>query len=310
MAVFITGGYGHIGSWAAYHLAKAGEEIIIYNISPTRLDYLDDVADQITFVRGDVMDIARLADVFTRYRGNIDGIIHTVGIMGEIVQTLPHYHVTLNVGGTVNVLEMARIFEIPKVIYTSTGAVYGPVSGKVAEDDYPINPPDLYSSTKVSSEYIGQHYANTFGFEFRIGRLFFCYGPGKYPSNFIRLYQMAFGALEGLEGLRMDKGADQRVDFTYIEDAGEGTALLYQAENLKHNIFNIASGVPNSVGQAAELSQKYTHFPVKVEMGPGKLMARAEALDISRAKEELGFEPHFTLEEGIQRYADWLKDNR
>jgi nucleoside-diphosphate-sugar epimerase len=58
------------------------------------------------------------------------------------------------------------------------------------------------------------------------------------------------------------------------------------------------------------LAQKYTHFPVKVEVGPGELMRRCEALDISRAREELGYEPQYSLEEGIKLYADWMKHQR
>ena len=105
----------------------------------------------------------------------------------------------------------------------------------------------------------------------------------------------------------MDSGADQKLDFTYIEDAARGTAMLYQAENLKHNIYNIATGVPTNVGKVAELAQKYSEFDVKVELGPGELMQRAEALDISRARQELGFEPQYTIEAGIQKYAAWMK---
>ena len=309
MAVLITGGHGHIGSWTAYFLAKEGEHVFLYDINPDAPDYLDEVADGVTFIKGDVLDFPRLTDSFQAHRGEINGIIHTVGIMGELVQTNPHRNVMLNIGGTHNMLEIARTFEIPKVVYTSTGAVYAPIPGTAVEDEHPVQPSDLYSSTKVSAEYLGQQYANTFGFDFRIGRVYFLYGPGKFPSRFIRLYQLAFGALEGLEGLTMDRGADQKVDFTYIEDAAWGTALLYQAQNLKHNVYNIASGEANSVGHVAELAQKYSHFPTNVELGPGVLMTRCEALDISRAKEELGFQPKYSLEEGVQRYADWLGRN-
>jgi nucleoside-diphosphate-sugar epimerase len=161
--------------------------------------------------------------------------------------------------------------------------------------------------TKASSEFLGQQYANSFGFEFRISRVYFCYGQGKWPSRFIRLYRLAFGALEGLENLAMDKGADQKLDFTYIEDAARGTAMLYQAEALKHNVYNIATGVPTSVGRVAELCRQNSPFPVTVDLGPGELMQRCEALDISRARGELGFEPNYSVEEGIKKYADWMK---
>jgi nucleoside-diphosphate-sugar epimerase len=307
MSVFITGGHGHIGSWAAYFLAKEGERIILYDTNPLTPDHLDEVAKGITFIKGDVMDFPRLAEIFQKHRGEIDGILHTVGIMGELVLENPYGSVGLNIGGTHNMLEIARQFDIPKVVYTSTGAVYGAVSGTVAEDQYPPNPCDLYGSTKASCEFLGQQYANAFGFEFRISRVYFCYGQGKWPSRFIRLYRLGFGALEGLEDLAMDKGADQKLDFTYIEDAARGTAMLYQAKELKHNIYNIATGVPTRLGRIAELCQQYSPFSVEVELGPGELMQRCEALDISRARGELGFEPKYSVEEGIQKYADWMK---
>jgi nucleoside-diphosphate-sugar epimerase len=85
-----------------------------------------------------------------------------------------------------------------------------------------------------------------------------------------------------------------------------GVVLLYNARDLKHKIFNIATGVGNSVGKVAELAHKYTHFPVQVEIGPGKIMPRCEALDISRAAQELGYQPRYSLEEGMRLYADWL----
>ncbi|CAB1076306.1 UDP-glucose 4-epimerase (EC [Olavius algarvensis Delta 1 endosymbiont] len=307
MAVFITGGHGHIGSWAAYFLAKEEEQVILYDTNPVVPDHLKEVSGRITFIQGDVLDFPRLTDVFKKHARDIDGILHTVGIMGELVLENPYGNVGLNIGGTHNMLEIARQFEIPKVVYTSTGAVYGAVSGTVAEDQYPPNPCDLYGSTKASCEFLGQQYANSFGFEFRISRVYFCYGQGKWPSRFIRLYRLAFGALEGLADLTLDKGADQKLDFTYIEDAARGTVMVYQAKAPKYGIYNIATGVPTSVGRVAELCRKYSALPVKVELGPGELMQRCEALDISRAREDLGFEPQYSVEEGIQKYAAWMK---
>ena len=118
---------------------------------------------------------------------------------------------------------------------------------------------------------------------------------------------MAFGALEGLTDLRLDRGADQKLDFTYIEDAARGTALLYRAEDPPHRIYNIATGIASRVGEVAELARKHSRFAVDVELGPGELMQRCEALDITRAKHELGFEPQVDLEEGVRRYAKWME---
>ena len=307
MAVLITGGHGHIASWAAYFLAQDGEDVILYDTNPTPPEHLAPLAKHMTFVQGDVLNFDGLTAAFNRFQKEIDGIIHTVGIMGEIVLEDPLANVQTNVSGTHNILECARRFEIPKVVYTSTGAVYGAVSGIVSEDQYPPNPSDLYGATKVASEMLGLQYANAFGLDFRISRVYFCYGQGKLPSRFIRLYRLAFGALEGLPDLSMDKGADQKLDFTYVEDAARGTVMLYQAQQPAYRIYNIATGIPTSVGQVAALAQKYSHFPVSVKLGPGELMQRCEALDITRARRELGFEPRYEVEEGIQKYAAWLK---
>lgn len=306
MAIFMTGGYGHVGSWAAYLLAKEGREVIVYDTSPVAPEILSDVADNITLIRGDVTDFPCLTGVFRQYGDQIDGIIHTVAIMGEFVPANPHANVMLNFSGLLNLVEIARLFDIRKILYTSTGAVYGAIEGIASEYRHLPNPADLYAATKASCEYVGRQYESAFDIDFRVCRIYFVYGPGRLPSQFITLYKVAFGALEGLKGLRLDRGADQKLDFTFVEDAARGVVLLYQAENLKHKIFNIATGVGNAVGRVAELARNYSHFSTEVEIGPGKLMPRCEALDITRAKEELGFQPRYDLEEGIKIYADWL----
>jgi nucleoside-diphosphate-sugar epimerase len=307
MAVFITGGHGHIGSWAAKVLVEQGEDVILFDTQPAVPDCLQEVARKMTFIQGSVLDFPHLTSIFHRHRKAIDGILHTVGVMGELVLENPHANVRLNISGTHNMLEIARQFEIPKVVYTSTGAVYGEVSGTIAEDAAAVNPSDLYGATKASCEFLGRQYAQTFDFDFRISRIYFCYGPGKLPSRFIRLYRLAFGALEGLAGLEMDCGADQKLDFVHVEDAARGTALLYLAEDPPHATYNIATGVATAVSRIAELAQRCSAFDVPVTLGPGVLMKRCEALDISRARTELGFVPRYDVETGIRHYADWMQ---
>ena len=306
MSVFITGGYGHVASWTSYLLAKEGENVIVYDTNPKAPDYLNEVSENITFIKGDVMDFRGLKDAFSQHRDQIDGIIHTVAIMGEFVIANPHENVMINIGGLLNILEIARLFNVKKVLYTSTGAVYGPTEGVVSEDRNHPNPADLYAATKVSCEYLGKQYESNFGLDFRICRIYFVYGPGRFPSQFISIYKVAFGALEGLKELKLEKGGDQKLDFTYVEDAAQGVVLLYKARNLKHKTFNIATGVGTNIRRVTELAQKYSHFPSKVEIGPGKLLPRSEALEITRAQEQLGYEPKYTLENGIKLYADWL----
>jgi nucleoside-diphosphate-sugar epimerase len=307
MPFLITGGNGHIGSWIAYLLAKQNKESIIYDIKETALpDYLESVKHKITFIQGDVLDFARLTAVVKELRNKIEGIIHTVAIMGEFVPLNPHFNIKLNINGMLNILEIARIYDIKKVIYTSTGAVYGEIERMATEENL-VNPPDLYAASKVSAEFIGRRYESTFGIDFRIARVYFIYGPGKLPSHFTKLHQLAFGALEGLKGLKSAMGGEQKIDFTYVEDAARGIILLSEKEDLKKKIFNIATGIPSKIEDVIRLTKQYSHFPHQVEVGKGQLMKRCEALDISRASKELGYQPRYDIEEGIRNYSNWIK---
>ena len=116
--------------------------------------------------------------------------------------------------------------------------------------------------------------------------------------------------LEGLEGLELEKGADQRLGFTYVKDIAEGCYLLYQAENIKHKAVNIATEEVVSFPEMVRLAQKYSDNPTEVKIGPGKFMPRGETLDVSLAKEELGFYPKYSVEKGMKEYAEWIRNNR
>ena len=306
MAVLITGGYGHIGSWIANKMATAGDRVFVMDTDSQSPDCLRDMMGNITFFKGSVMDFPLLLKIFQQHGEELSGIIHTVAVMGGDVTKNPHQNVTLNIGGLLNILEMARLFDIKKVVYTGTGAVYGAATGIPSEDNTPPNPADLYGATKISGEYIGMQYGTCFDIDFRVGRLYWVYGPGRYPSELPALDQAVFGALEGIEGIYLEKGADQAFDFTHVEDAAGGIELLYRANGLKHRIFNIATGESHRVGEVAELAQKYSHYQVKVSIGSGTLVPRAAALDIRRAEKELGYKPVFDIKNGIKNYAEWL----
>jgi nucleoside-diphosphate-sugar epimerase len=309
MAVLITGGYGLLGSWVARNLAEEGRDVLLLDVVRRDLSYLDPVSARIEFIRASVMNVPRLTEVFSRYQGKIEGIIHTVAVMATPAYwNEPHAGTNVNVMGTVNLLEMARIFGVEKFLYVSSGAVYGVFEGRAHEENNPLHPGDLYGAAKASAELIGGQYENHYGIDFRCVRPYFFFGPGKLPSELPHLFTMLLGPLESLPDLSLEKGAEQRLGFTCVRDAARGTALLYGAGRLAHKTFNIASEVPVSFRQMADLAQKYGRHPTGVSLGPGRLFPRGETLDISRAREELGFEPSFTVEEGMEEYAAWIEE--
>ncbi len=311
MAVLITGGYGLLGSWLGYEFASEGEEVIIVDVVKPELDYLEAVKDNIVYEHASVLDFPRLVEIGNRYRGRIGGIIHTVAAMATpLFWAQPHQSINVNIMGTVNVLELTRLFGIKKFLFVSSGAVYGKLDENAHEISHYMRPGDLYGASKASAELLGQQYENHYGIDFRCARPYFFFGPGKFPSETPFLFKNLLGPLEGLKGLRLESGADQKLGFTYVKDTALGTYLLYRSERPHHKTVNISSEVPVPFTEIVRLAKKYSDRPTDVHVGPGKLFPRCETLDISIAGEELGFRPRYSVEEGIKEYAEWIQKNR
>jgi len=311
MAVLITGGYGQLGSWLAYQFAREGKEVIVLDAIDKNLDYLKQIKSKITFIQADVLNFSKLVEIFIEYKDKIEGVIHTVAITADpSFYGNPYHGLDLNLRGTINMLELARLFEIKKFLYVSSGAVYGKAKDRPGELTHPLHPADLYGASKAAGELIGEQYENHYGLDFRSARLYFFFGPGRLPSEQTQLFKSLLGSLEGLSDLKLEKGSDQRLGFTYVKDSAWGTYLLYQAENPPHKTVNICSEEPVSFPEMIRLAQKYSDRPTPVKIGPGKLFPRGETLDISIAKKELGFHPRYSVEEGMKEYAQWVKENR
>ncbi|MBC7189949.1 NAD(P)-dependent oxidoreductase [Candidatus Aerophobetes bacterium] len=311
MAVVITGGYGLLGSHLVLKFVKEGNRVIIIDTQKRDIDYLKEVEKEVLFVQADVTDFVKLTQIFLKNKEKIEGIVHTVSLMpSPFLTENPYTAIRVNVTGTCNMLEIARLFEIKKFLYISSGAVYGETEDIPSELTHPISPSDLYGATKASCEVIGREYERNYGIDFRCARPYFFFGPGRLPSEQTYLFKRLLAPLEGLEGLELARGKDQRLGFTYIKDIAKGCYLIYQAEKLKHKTFNIATDKSTSFSDMVKLAQKYSDTPTEVKIGPGKFMPRGETLDISLARKELGFYPEYTIEEAMKEYAEWVKKNK
>jgi nucleoside-diphosphate-sugar epimerase len=306
MAVFLTGS-GLVGYWIAKGLIAEGEDVILYDIKPPQFDQAD--VKKITFIQGDLLDYPRLVNIFQHYGSKIEGIIHTAAVSAFGSQFLdnPHRSVTINVIGTLNLLEVARSLNVKKIVYTSTCGVYGGAEGPLSEIKTPLNPVELYGASKACAELLGLQYANHWDIDFRCARLYFVYGPPSLPSSLPFIFRVLFGSLEGLDHLRLESGGDQQVDFTYVKDTAKGILLLYKAKTIKNRVFNIAGGRSYNLRDVLKTVKNYS-LPTSMEIGPGKISpARGFPIDISLAREELGFEPEYSLEKGVSEYAEWIK---
>lgn len=308
MSVLITGGNGLLSSWITYYLAQKGKKIISFDLRPRTFDYLAEYHEQISFVQGDVLEWSHLLPVFLSRSGDIEGIIHTPAEMASPrYWNNPYRSTVLNVLGTLNLLELTRLFQVPKFLYISSGAVYGEVKDSPSELTHPVNPSDLYGAGKVGAEFITLQYGNHYGIDTRVIRPYFFFGPGYLPSEMTPLFRNLLGSIEGLDNLQLEKGRDQSLGFTYVKDTAWGTVLAYEVEHPEHRVFNLATDEVTSFPDLARLAQKYSDQPREITLGEGKLFPRGETLDISLAMKELGFKPRYRMEEAVAEYANWIR---
>src|ERR1700758_1204009 len=174
MKVLITGGMGVIGAEASRRFVQEGHRPVIF--ARHRDEWLiRDILEKIDIELGDVLDMPRLLAVIKRHR--ITHIVHAAGFVGAVSAANPALSIQVNVMGTVNVLEAARLFDIKRVVYTSAKGIYGPFYGeyghpgyKPIPEDLPKNPQRIYDSAKQMAEQTALYYAANHGVDVAILR--------------------------------------------------------------------------------------------------------------------------------------------
>src|SRR5215813_6944712 len=183
MNALITGGMGVNGAVTARLMVEEGLRPVLLD---NRADFslIQDIKDRVDCVAVDVCDQAALEKIVDQF--SVTHIAHLAALMPEPAEANPRLGVKVGVDGTINVLEVARAKNIKRVVFTSSKAAYGEITGeyappacKLLREDLPTRPVDLYGSIKVCCEELGRYYRETYGIEFIALRFVSIYGPGK-----------------------------------------------------------------------------------------------------------------------------------
>ncbi|MGH7906779.1 MAG: NAD-dependent epimerase/dehydratase family protein [Candidatus Binataceae bacterium] len=313
--VLVTGGTGVNGVWVVRQLIERGITPVVFDWRAD-LTFLKDVRDRFELFTGDIRDLAALLRVIKRT--GADAILHLAALMPDAAQADPKSGFEINALGTVIVLEAARIAEIKKVIFTSSKAAYGVVSGEFGHpvyrplgEDYPARPVSVYDVTKLASEGMGINYARNYGVDFIALRFSAIFGPGKLARHGILSIhgRMIENVMLG-KPVRIPRGAEQRDDVIYVKDVARSILQALDASGARSRIFHIGSGQPHSLLELASILREF--YPkADIEIGPGlDFLSLGHMLysvhDISRARDELGFEPQFDLRAGVRDYIDMM----
>lgn len=298
MKILITGGAGFVGATLANRLAAEGHEIrVLDDLSGGDAGRLN---PKINFTRGDVNDIPALWKLLQ----GIQCVYHVAARISVSESTLyPRDYNAVNVGGTVSVMEAVRDAGVQRIVFTSSGAIYGEQAAMPLHEEMAPDPRSPYAVSKLAAEYYVRTTGILWGIETVSLRLFNVYGPGQqlptaHPPvipSFLRQ------ALRGGSIIVHGDGRQTR-DYLYIDDVIDALVSAHVAPDIDRRVINVGSGVETSVndlvreiGVAINKDLSPLYVPT-ADKGASRMCA-----DLARARALLGFTPKVDLAEGLRR---------
>ena len=250
MSVLVTGGTGFIGAQVVRMLLEQGEKgAVVFDINPsTKL--LDDVADEVEVVRGDLGNFSHVLNVVKTFRPKV--IYHMGGMLSVPSDADPAASFRANAMGTFHVLEAARLLDVAQVLFASTIATYGMDVREPVVDDYTLQRPQLfYGCTKVFSELLGQFYKRKYGLDFRGVRYPSIVGPGVKTPGIVQYNAWVIEECAKGKPYIMYVKPETRCPVMYFKDSARAIVMLGAApvENIKMVNYIIAGPTPAASAQ-------------------------------------------------------------
>lgn len=314
----ITGGAGFIGSYIAKELVRRGIPVIIQDsfvqyFSPLHPDarlyhyYMEerlrDLRGKIELVRGDTRHKHEVRRLLEEHRPT--RIIHLAALpIPELSNEYTEEAVESIVAGTLNLLEAIRdVRSVQRFVYASSSMVYGDFEYVPADEQHPKRPKSVYGGAKYCGEVLVETFARRFGLEYAIVRPSAVYGPTDVNRRVSQLFVEQ--ALTG-QPLVLQGGAENALDFTYVKDTAEGFIRAAFEPGGKNEVFNITRGEHCTLRRFVEtLAQLVPGTKWTVESADPRKPKRG-ALDIAKARQLLGYEPRYALEEGLREYVEFV----
>ena len=299
----VTGGAGFIGSHLVDNLINQGHEVcIIDNLSHGHPEYINPRAK---FYQTDIT--GNINDIFLAEKPQY--VFHLAAQV-QLRESLndPIYDAKTNILGTINVLEACRQANIKKIIYTSTAGRVGEPQYLPVDENHPIAPCSPYGISKHTSEHYVQMYGNLYGLDY----LIFCfgnvYGPRDNPASH-RVTSIFIDSILRQEAPTIYGDGEQTRDFIYVLDLAE-----FLTDSLKknplHKLFYLANGQEVSVNQIYQTLQDISGSKLPANhIAAVKGEIRNIILDISRAQQELDWQPKHTINQGLAETFQWFKNN-
>jgi nucleoside-diphosphate-sugar epimerase len=315
MNILVTGGLGLIGHNVVKRLQDQGHLVSImdtqtnYGIIPQdEIDYLmverrKKIAVDSYIYDRDICDAKAVDHVFNVEQPEI--VIHMASFPRQkVVNANPAWGSRVMSEGLLNLLEASNNYDVRKFVYISSSMVYGDFTDDVAEDAI-CNPQGQYGIMKLAGEWLVRDYSRRTGLVGTIIRPSAVYGPLDVEDRVIAKFMLT--AMRG--GILNVNGAGETLDFTYVEDAADGIVAAALSDNTENKTYNITKSHSRTLLDAAKLAVKIA--------GKGSINVRDKdadfpsrgALNIDAARRDFGYDPKVDVEEGFQKYYEWLSNS-
>jgi nucleoside-diphosphate-sugar epimerase len=305
--ILVTGGCGFIGSHIVDRLLKEGCRVVVVDdLSCGTLDNIRHCLGKISFIKGDIRD----AKILKLALDGIDYISHQAALRSvpKSVGNPYQYH-DVNVTGTLRLYLKAREKKVKRIVYASSSSVYGQrVDFPERESDLP-SPYSPYAATKLFGEYYGFIFSSLYNLPVVSLRYFNVFGPRQsLEDEYAVVVPKFITCLLSDQNPPIYGDGRQERDFTYIEDVVEANILALTKEKVEGEVFNIASGQPQSVNHLLDCLKSIIGKkidPVYLPPRPGDV--RKTHADIEKAQRLLGWQPRIDFYQGLIRTVEWFR---
>jgi nucleoside-diphosphate-sugar epimerase len=322
MKILVTGGTGAVGINIVRVLAEAGNDVLCLSRyagepDPARDRFWATVRERIALVPGDVGSADALAAVLEVHKPT--HVVHAAAITptAEMERSSASGILQANLMGTVHVLEAVRRCGVRRLVYISSGAVYGQIDDTVTVDETtPVRPVGLYAIAKDASERLCAHLGRLHGIDWVALRVGWVYGPMERPMVGSRLTMSLAHACVQLavagQEIRLAHLSPVR-DWIHAEDVGRAVLAVLALPSLPSQIYNLSGGVAISHRTLLETLNRATPIryrqvdDAEANVPPAVTRPRRGPLSIARLTAETGFRPHLSLERGLRTYVERAK---
>jgi threonine 3-dehydrogenase len=313
MAILITGGAGFIGIELAKKFLKRGEDIVIFDKIIDDSLFAGD--KKVIKVKGDITNWPEVLNVVQQNK--IDTIFHLAAILSAISEANPWASININALGTFHVLDAARLFQVKKVIFTSSMGAYGVTQDTIVTEDTIQRPSIIYGVTKVFSELLGLYYQRKFGIDFRGVRFPQLIGTGVKTMGFGQYNPWLIEAAIKGEAFDVWVPEDTVIPLMYIKDAIKSLVLLYDAEESKliKRVYNLGQITPPpSAKEVVDMvKQYYPDARINFKPDPNAvnvLKTIPRIIKGDNAEQEWGWRIEYSLDDTVKDFiAEFKKMN-